>query len=478
MNNALERNIAELKQVEERLRRSENNLKEVQRIAHLGSWELDLRENVLSWSDEIYRIFEIDPREFGASYGAFLDIVHPEDREAINRAYAESVENRIPYDIEHRLLMKDGRVKIVHERCETLYDDSGWPVRSIGTVQDITECKRTEEIRILNEELEKRVRERTAQLEQANSELKALSDNLEHQRREMELAKFQAESANRAKSDFLANMSHELRTPLNAVIGFSELLLDEIYGPLTDRQKGYLANIHGSGRRLLNIINDILDLSRIELGKMVLEPTMISLSKVLSASLAMQEEKALKHNLKLSLELPTEEEIELVADETKLKQIMFNLLSNTVKFTPDGGAVRVAARRVRGARNEERGSIGKNLDPHACAPKRYSAQERTSNVDRDGDFVEISVEDTGIGIDPKNIPKLFKPFCQFNSPYTKGHGGTGLGLVLTKRMVELHGGRIRVESEPGKGSRFTFTVPMVPETGKQGQLIQDLKPEQ
>jgi two-component system, sensor histidine kinase and response regulator len=313
----------------------------------------------------------------------------------------------------------------------------------------------THELKALNVQLA----ENMIELEMKNRELERLNEELHQQREAANEAKFQAEEANRAKSDFLANMSHELRTPLNSIIGFSEVLQDEMFGRLNEKQRQYADNILVSGTHLLELINDILDLAKVESGKMELEPAIVNLRKTLATSLTMLQEKALKHNLKLSMELPAGEEIELIADERKIKQIMFNLLSNAVKFTPDGGAVRVAARRVRGTRSEERGSIGKNLEPHACTPKRYSAQERTSNVERDGDFVEISVEDTGIGINPSNIPKLFKPFSQLDSPYIKDHEGTGLGLVLTKRMVELHGGRVWVESEVGRGSRFTFAIP-------------------
>jgi len=283
----------------------------------------------------------------------------------------------------------------------------------------------TEELAAINDQLQ----ENMTEMELLNMELKSLNVELELQREMAHTAKLQAEEANRSKSDFLANMSHELRTPLTSVIGFSEVLQDEIYGDLNEKQRQYVDNILFSGKHLLSLINDILDLSKVEAGKMVLELSSVNLRNLITGSLTMLQEKALKHNLHLDFDLPAGDDVELIADARKLKQIMYNLLSNAVKFTPDGGRVLVCVRRVQNVR----------------------------------DFIEISVEDNGIGIKAENIPKLFKEFTQLDSPYTKDYQGTGLGLALCKRLVELHGGQVGVESEFAKGSRFFFTLPMQPE---------------
>ncbi len=242
--------------------------------------------------------------------------------------------------------------------------------------------------------------------------------------REIEEKGRQLEEANRHKSEFLANMSHELRTPLNAVIGFSEVLLERMFGDINDKQTEYLQDILSSGRHLLSLINDILDLSKIEAGRMELELSAFDLPSALDNALTLIRERAARHGIRI--ELSMDERLgEMVGDERKIKQILLNLLSNAVKFTPEGGQVGLRANHADGS-------------------------------------VEISVSDTGIGIAPEDQEAIFEEFRQVGSDYARKREGTGLGLALARRFVELHGGRIWVKSELGHGSVFTFALPVRP----------------
>ncbi len=295
-------------------------------------------------------------------------------------------------DYELTVCARDGKHTVVSYNATTFYNRGRKLQGVFAAARDVTERKRLDQILL----------EKNVELENA----KALSDK-----------------TNLAKSDFLANMSHELRTPLNSVIGFSEVLQDQLFGPINEKQQEYVSHILTSGKHLLSLINDILDLSKVESGKMELELNRFSLKESLEDSLVMLREKALKEGVSLHLQLDPLADIHISADQRKFKQILFNLLSNAVKFTPAHGTVVVDAA-------------------------------------RDGNFIEITVQDTGVGIRAEDISKLFQTFTQLESVYTKQYEGTGLGLALTRKLVELHGGRIWVKSEITKGSSFTFSIPI------------------
>ncbi|MEX2453251.1 MAG: PAS domain S-box protein [Rhodospirillaceae bacterium] len=377
--------ITEHVRAAEELTLSEERLFNAQRIARVGNWDWDIGSGNLYWSDEIYRIFGHSRTKFAATYDGFLDCIHPDDRERVARAVGECLETGNPYSLDHRILRPSGEIRVVHEQGEIVFDAAGAPVQMTGIVQDITEQK----------EIENNLR----------------------------AAKVEAEAASHAKSAFLANMSHELRTPLNAILGFSEVIVNELYGPLQpEKYRAYTRQIFDSGQHLLGLINNILDMSKIEAGRMMLSETGVDLPALLDACASLFAQRAEERGVTLVREwdpiLPP-----VVADELLLKQVVLNLLSNAVKFTPEGGAIRLASSRT-----------------------------------IDGVTI-IRVTDTGIGMEESEIPKALEVFGQIDNTLTRKYEGTGLGLPLTEALVRLHDGRLRISSQPGRGTEVTVELP-------------------
>ncbi len=301
--------------------------------------------------------------------------------------------------------LHDGRWLQISERRTA---DGG----TVLTAADITAIKRQEAARAKKEE---ELQQMVSRLEQSQSELAVLA-------RKYEIEKTRAEAANRAKSEFLANMSHELRTPLNAINGFSEIMVGELYGPLGDRRyKEYASDILMSGQHLLALINDILDMAKIEAGKLNLKFEAISIEEVAQDVMRLMRGRAEEAGLKLLAEVRDLPDVE--ADYRAVKQILLNLISNAVKFTPRGGQVSLTATRL-------------------------------------GDQISLAVRDTGIGISPEDLERLARPFEQVETQHAKTQQGTGLGLALTKSLIEMHGGRLLMESEPGAGTTVTVFLPL------------------
>jgi signal transduction histidine kinase/CheY-like chemotaxis protein len=325
--------------------------------------------------------------------------IHPDDREAVLTAVDRSDLTSQPFDMEYRMLARDGHVVWFQDTTVLVRDHNGEPLYWQGLKTDVTKRKQAEqEILKLNAELERRVEERTKELERAV----------------------------RAKDEFLANMSHELRTPLNAILGLSESLAELTAGPLNEKQQRYVGMIGESGNHLLSLINDILDLAKIEAGQIVLNFNETDLEQVCQASLRMVNELAHRKNQQMALEI--DDGIGSIwADERRLKQMLVNLLSNAVKFTPENGRIGL---QVQSDRQEKR--------------------------------LMFTVWDNGIGISESDLGRLFRPFVQLDSSLAREVTGTGLGLALVAQMARLHGGSVAVESQPGEGSSFTVIIPWEP----------------
>jgi PAS domain S-box-containing protein len=563
--------ITEQKRTAAVLMESRQGLAEAQRIARLGNWDWNIATGELRWSDEIYRIFGLESQKFGATYEFFLGMVHPDDRELVDRSVNEALSDRKPYSMDHRIVLSDSSMRIVHEAGEVIFGPDNKPLRMVGTVQDITERKRAEEwttrayqqqgilqeilqlslenipfAEVLECTLEKilsiewlpikrrgaiflseretlelkshrgfsreilasckavpygkcicglaaekgsvqftacvderhviryegmlphghycvpiksgkkvlgvinlYVDEGHLRNKQQEEFLETVADTLagiiERRRAEEALmhAKMaaeetnkrlekavecaskmaiEAEAANNAKGQFLANMSHEIRTPMNGVLGLSALMLET---PLDPEQKEYATMIKSSADALMTIINDILDFSKIEAGRLEIEITDFDLEAMIEETcdvLAMQpQKKGLEFTYSIAPEVPSL----LKGDPGRLRQIITNLVGNAVKFT-------------------QRGTISLKI----------SLEQKMNGWA----LMRFDIRDNGIGIPPEKTGTLFEAFTQVDSSTTRKYGGTGLGLTISKRLAEMMGGEVGVESELGKGSNFWFTA--------------------
>ena len=402
---AVKSDITERKKVEEALRQSEERLRLSLHAANQGLYDLNVQTGEAIVNDEYAQMLGYDPKTFVETNTAWIERLHPDDREITSKAYSNYVSGLLPeYRVEFRQKTKSGNWKWILSLGKVVeWSKEGSALRMLGTHTDITERKQAEElIRQHTSELETRVEKRTADLSRVNADLAR---------------------ALRSRDEFLASVSHELRTPLTGILGLSEAMLLNTYGPLNDRQKNTLSMIEESGRHLLELINDILDLSKIEAGKLELHFAPCILADVCQASLQMV--KGMTQHKKQNLHYsPAVDPVMIDADARRLKQILVNLLSNAVKFTPPNGEL--------------------GLEVQA---------DETEQV------IRLIVWDKGIGIKTEDLYKLFKPFVQIDSSLAREYAGSGLGLSLVQRLTEMHNGSIAVESVTGQGSRFIVTLP-------------------
>lgn len=367
----------------EEVRKARHQLEAAQRIANTGSWEWDFASGRLWWSEQCFRILGWEVGS-SATLERFMASVHPDDRKIVKRSTRDAILG-IGCAYDHRVVWPSGEVRVVHQLGEIERDSEGRPIKMIGSTQDVTMLRQTQE--------------------------------------ELIEAKIRAETASQSKSRFLASMSHELRTPLNAIIGFSELLMSDAASVFSDERRAeYQRDINSSGKHLLSVINDILDISRIEAGKVSMEEEDVALAELIDTALRMTRPKADDGGVALgqnaSGAVPW-----VTGDRRLLLQALLNLISNAVKFTPRDGRVDVM-----------------------------------THVENDG-AVEIAVRDTGIGMSDADIARVGEPFLQVDGRLSRKFEGTGLGLVIAKRLIEMHGGFLRVESRLGAGTTMTITLP-------------------
>lgn len=388
-NQRLEDEVSKQQATEDALRSSEEALAKAQSIAQVGHWRWSIeRDELISCSREYANIHGVSMDDaFILMKRQMTDVVHADDRARVESEFARFDREGCDYEIEYRIVRADGEIRYLKELGEAVQVASGQPTEQIGTVQDITRSKLKED--------------------------------------ELREARSLAETANEAKSDFLARMSHELRTPMNAVLGFAQLLESDANMPLPEKQLGFVEHILGAGRHLLDLIDDVLDMARVESGRTQLLLESVDPVRLIEECTELIEAMATQRGITLSKHLATEPRIAIKADGTRLKQVLLNLLSNAVKYNREGGTVTLVTELV--------------------DPRMY----------------RITISDTGLGVPAEHREKLFEPF--FRLPEHSRTPGTGIGLTITRRLIELMDGRLGLDTLTGEGSTFWVELPFAEE---------------
>jgi len=415
--------IDDLKQAEHEARSARERLALALKVGFSGTFEWDIRNNVNVWTPEVEELYGLAPGTFGGRYEDWEAFVLPEDLPHARACLEESLKTGEFFSEWRIRRAGSGEIRWIVANAKVSFDEEGRPVRMIGFNRDITDRKQAElEVLRLNQDLERRVAERTIQLERTAAEL-------EKRNREVE-------RVNQMKTEFLARSSHELRTPLNAIVGYADLLGEQSAGPLPPPYPRFVSNIQEGARHLLDMVNDLLDISRIEAGRIELNLERFEVSAVLDEVLSVIT--PLAEIKRIAVENRIARDTAVVADRLRFKQILYNLTSNAVKFTPEEGRVWIE-----------------------------TAME--------GEILTISVGDTGIGIAVGEQEAIFEEFHQVASARKLAPAGAGLGLAITRKLVRLHGGDVRVESEMGKGSRFLVSLPVAAKSNAPERMEADAK---
>jgi PAS domain S-box-containing protein len=397
--------ISDRKIVERALQDSEERFRQLAQSIDAVFWIMGLdRRSWVYVSPAYAKIWGRNYIDLYTNADIWLDTIHPDDRSRVIEALPQQVTG--DFNQEYRIVRPDGEIRWIHDRAFPMQSDNSQVYLIAGIAEDITTRKISE-----------------AQLQQSNDQLIRIT---------------------RMKDEFLANMSHELRTPLNAILGMAEGLQDDVFGPLNEQQIKSIQTIERSGNHLLALINDILDLSKVESGQVELAFSSIAVPMLIQTSLSFIRQQARKKQIQIETQIPPNLPY-IVVDQLRINQVLINLLNNAVKFTPQGGKITVEVN-------------------YPCPPLGHSLGNINPTLLQlsdlsDADFLRIAIIDTGIGIAAENINKLFQPFIQIDSALNRQYEGTGLGLALVKRLVELHGGHIHVTSEVGQGSCFVFDLP-------------------